>query len=53
MPTSNKSRPVTEIFYDDDDYCDDEDSPYCECDLEPIEEEEASGVCFCCGKPLC
>lgn len=30
----------------------DDDSPYCQCDLDPIEDEEASNCCSCCGKPL-
>ena len=30
----------------------DEDYPYCQCDLDPIEEEAAFNVCSCCGKPL-
>jgi hypothetical protein len=29
-----------------------DDSPFCECDLQPIEDEDASNQCFCCGKPL-
>jgi hypothetical protein len=28
------------------------DSPYCECNEQPYEEEQASGVCSACGKPL-
>lgn len=36
-------------FYPDDD---DDDSEYCECDEQPIEEEEISGRCFACGKIL-
>lgn len=27
-----------------------ENQPYCQCDLEPTEDEEASNVCACCGK---
>jgi len=29
-----------------------DDSPYCECDLEPTEEEMASMTCSCCGKQI-
>lgn len=28
------------------------DSPFCECGNEPIEEEELTGHCFACGKEL-
>lgn len=31
---------------------DEENDPYCMCDEQPIEAEEASGHCFACGKPL-
>jgi hypothetical protein len=31
---------------------DPDDSPYCECNEQPIEEELASGTCFACGKEL-
>lgn len=31
---------------------DEDDSPYCECHLEAMEDEEASNTCSCCGKPL-
>lgn len=27
-------------------------SPYCECNEQPYEEERASGTCSACGKPL-
>jgi hypothetical protein len=39
---------------DDEDYGSDYDkfSAYCVCDLEPDEEEQASGRCKSCGKPL-
>lgn len=30
----------------------DEDSPYCECNLEATEDEEASNKCSACGKAL-
>ena len=30
----------------------DDDSPYCECGNDPIEEELATGHCFSCGKEL-
>lgn len=36
---------------DFDDY-DDPESPYCECDLQYGEEEQASNKCGCCGKPI-
>ena len=29
-----------------------DDSPYCECGEDPIEEESATGHCFACGKEL-
>lgn len=29
-----------------------EEEPFCQCDLEPIEDEDASNQCFACGKPL-
>lgn len=29
-----------------------EDWPYCECNEQPMEEEEAFNVCSSCGKPL-
>ncbi len=29
-----------------------EPSDYCECNEQPIEEEQASGTCFACGKTL-
>ncbi len=40
--------------YYEHDYADDylDNSPYCECDLEPYEEEEASNTCSSCGKLL-
>lgn len=31
---------------------DEPDYPFCECDLEPDEEEEASRRCKACGKPF-
>jgi hypothetical protein len=31
---------------------DEEDWPYCACDLEPTIEESDWGVCGCCGKPI-
>ena len=36
----------------EDDPEDVDDSPYCECGNDPIEEEEATGHCFSCGKEL-
>lgn len=30
----------------------DENWPYCECDLEPTEDEEASNCCSACGKAI-
>jgi hypothetical protein len=30
----------------------DDEGPYCNCDLEPIEAECASMTCFACGKVL-
>lgn len=46
---------MSDEFYgfDDPDFdIDDESSPYCTCDLEPTEDEEASNVCACCGRLL-
>lgn len=31
---------------------DDDDSPFCECQLEAMEDEDASNQCSACGKPL-
>ena len=31
---------------------DEDDSPYCECGNDPVEEELATGHCFSCGKEL-
>lgn len=31
---------------------DEDEAPYCTCDLEPTIEESDWGVCDCCGKPL-
>lgn len=28
------------------------DSPFCECNEQPTEDEDASNQCFACGKPL-
>jgi hypothetical protein len=36
----------------DHDYDDDDGNPYCECGLEPYEEEQAANRCACCGKLL-
>jgi len=30
-----------------------ENSPYCECDLEPTIEESDWGICDHCGRPIC
>lgn len=32
--------------------CDEDEGPYCSCDLEPTIDESDWGVCDCCGKPL-
>jgi len=29
-----------------------DDSPFCECQLEATEDEDAANQCSCCGKPL-
>lgn len=29
-----------------------DDSPYCECQLEATEDEDAENCCACCGRPL-
>lgn len=39
---------VTMSDYSEDEY-EEVGSPYCECNLEPIEDECASGRCFACG----
>ncbi len=31
---------------------DDDDTPYCNCNDQPMIDELDEGYCFCCGKPL-
>lgn len=40
----------TEVDYDTDETSE---GPYCECDLEPTQDEKATMHCAACGKPLC
>jgi len=45
----NLPRPDLEPFGGEEEW---PDSPYCECNEQPIEEEEAFNVCSACGKPF-
>lgn len=48
MEQQTQAVPEDELdsLFDEDDY------PYCTCDLEPTVEESDWGVCDCCGKPI-
>lgn len=35
-----------------DEFDDPESEPYCQCDLDPTEDEDASNCCACCGKAI-
>lgn len=49
MPKPTQAAPeIDEMFDELDEY-----GQYCECDLEPIEEELVSWICFACGKEIC
>lgn len=48
MAENKQDIPVDEL----DELFDEEDWPYCTCNLEPTIEEFDWGVCDCCGKPI-
>lgn len=43
-----RKEPVPELMDDEPE----DDSPFCECQLEAMEDEDASNQCAACGKPL-
>ena len=45
---SEQTPPDDRDWYEDED----DDSPYCECNEIPTEDEDASNTCASCGKPL-
>lgn len=49
MPKPTQAAPEVDEMFDELE----DDGPYCQCDLEPVEEECVGMTCFCCGKEIC